>query len=180
MLAVMCGSVSPASHRRSLLTFIAGTSQVDGEILESLWSVLNEISPSTQNTTQAAFVETLDDHMGDSNFKKMLDIGELFFWSLQQEIYSSADIESTVVVTCHQYRKAIQGEEDSRMDLEQYTVNTNLEELDAWMTIAKWCQEAWLVSPEAMDICDIDPGQTRTQSQLELVLAEGESGTGKG
>jgi hypothetical protein len=57
-------------------TFIPGAGQVDGEILESLWSVLNEISPSTQNATLAGRTETLDDHMGDSNFKKMLGIGE--------------------------------------------------------------------------------------------------------
>lgn len=57
-------------------SFISGAGQVDGEILESLWSVLNEISPSTQNASLAARTETLDDHMGDSNFKKLLDIGE--------------------------------------------------------------------------------------------------------
>ena len=60
-------------------TFIPGASQIDGEILESLWSVLNEISPSTQNATIAGRIEMLDDHMGDSNFKKMLDIGECMY-----------------------------------------------------------------------------------------------------
>ena len=58
-------------------TFIAGAGQVDGEILE-LWLVLNEILLSTQNTTHLGCIETLDNHMGDSNFKKMLDIGALF------------------------------------------------------------------------------------------------------
>ena len=43
---------------------------MDGEILESLWSVLNEISPSTQNATVTGHIEMLDDHMGDSNFEK--------------------------------------------------------------------------------------------------------------
>ncbi|KAF8230362.1 hypothetical protein L208DRAFT_1282318, partial [Tricholoma matsutake] len=56
--------------------FIPSTGQVNGEILESLWSVLNEISPSTQNATISSWIETLDDHMGDSDFKKMLDIGK--------------------------------------------------------------------------------------------------------
>ncbi|KAF8219773.1 hypothetical protein L208DRAFT_1337865, partial [Tricholoma matsutake] len=60
-------------------SFIHGAGQVDGEILESLWSVLNEISPSTQNATISGWIETLDDHMGDSNFKKMQDIGEYMF-----------------------------------------------------------------------------------------------------
>ncbi|KAF8220464.1 hypothetical protein L208DRAFT_1199772, partial [Tricholoma matsutake] len=57
-------------------SFIPSTGQMDGEILESLWSVLNEMSPSTQNATISGWIETLDDHMGDSNFKKMQDIGE--------------------------------------------------------------------------------------------------------
>lgn len=57
-------------------SFIPGAGQVDGEILESLWSVPNEISPSTQNATISGCIEMLDDHMGDSNFKKMRDIGK--------------------------------------------------------------------------------------------------------
>jgi Kyakuja-Dileera-Zisupton transposase len=61
------------------LTFIPGAGQIDGEILESLWSVLHEILPSTQNATIAGRIEMLDDHMGDSTFKTMLDIGECMY-----------------------------------------------------------------------------------------------------
>jgi Kyakuja-Dileera-Zisupton transposase len=61
------------------LTFIPSTGQIDGEILEFLWSVLNEILPSIQNTTIAGRIEMLDDHMADSNFKKMLDISECMY-----------------------------------------------------------------------------------------------------
>ena len=77
----------------------------------------------------------------------------------------------------------MKGEEESRADLDQYTENTDPSELQSWTDLAKRCQEARLLSPDAMDIYDIDPGQagaTRTQSQLELVLAEGENGTGRG
>lgn len=56
-------------------SFIVGAGRVDGEILESLWSVLNEVSPSTQNASHAARREMLDEHMNDSNWKKMLGIG---------------------------------------------------------------------------------------------------------
>lgn len=87
------------------------------------------------------------------------------------------------MVTCRRFRKALQGEEESRSDLEQYTANTDPDELENWKDIAKKCQEARLTSPDAMDVYDIDPGQaaeTRTQSQLDLILAEGESGAGKG
>ena len=51
------------------------------------------------------------------------------------------------------------------------------------MDLTKECQEARLLLPDAMDMYDIDPGQTaatRTQSQLELILAKGENGTRRG
>lgn len=56
--------------------FIVNLGVVDGEILETLWSVLNEISPSMQCATLSNRTETLDLHMQDSNWKKLLGTGE--------------------------------------------------------------------------------------------------------
>lgn len=53
-------------------TFIPGTGIVAGEILESLWSSLNAISPMARTATLANRAETLDDHASDSNHKKTL------------------------------------------------------------------------------------------------------------
>ena len=53
-------------------TFIPGAGIVAGEILESLWSTLNTISPSARTATLAHRTELLDDHTTDSNHKKML------------------------------------------------------------------------------------------------------------
>lgn len=53
-------------------TFIPGTGIVAGEILESLWSSLNSISPMARTATLANRAETLDDHASDSNHKKTL------------------------------------------------------------------------------------------------------------
>lgn len=61
--------------------FIPGAGMVDGEILETLWSVLNEVSPSTQTATLASRTEMLDDHMLDSNWKKLLGIGRYLMCS---------------------------------------------------------------------------------------------------
>lgn len=55
---------------------IPGAAHVAGEILESLWSVLNEVSRNTRTATLAHRSEILDDHMGDSNWKKTLQIRE--------------------------------------------------------------------------------------------------------
>lgn len=53
-------------------TFIPGTGIVAGEILESLWSSLNSISPMARTATLAHRAETLDDHATDSNHKKTI------------------------------------------------------------------------------------------------------------
>lgn len=64
--------------------FIPGAGVIDGEVLESLWSVLNEVSPSAQTASLAARAELLDDHMLDSNWKKLINIGIRF---LQKVIF---------------------------------------------------------------------------------------------
>lgn len=55
--------------------FIPGAGQIDGEVLETLWAVLNEISRSTRGASAAHRREILDDHMNDSNWKKLIGIG---------------------------------------------------------------------------------------------------------
>ena len=55
--------------------YIPGASVVDGEVLETLWSILNQISRSTRSATLAHRAEILDDHMNDNNWKKLLNMG---------------------------------------------------------------------------------------------------------
>jgi hypothetical protein len=57
--------------------FIPEVGVVAGEILESLWSTLNTISPATRTATLAHRAEVIDDHASDSNHKKALGIGKL-------------------------------------------------------------------------------------------------------
>lgn len=61
---------------RYATSFIKGAGMVDGEILETLWSTLNSISPSLRTATLAHRSEVLDDHMNDGNWKKMVSISE--------------------------------------------------------------------------------------------------------
>lgn len=61
---------------RFATNYVPGAAIVDGEILETLWAVLNLVSRSTRTATLAHRAEVLDDHMGDLNFKKMINIGE--------------------------------------------------------------------------------------------------------
>jgi hypothetical protein len=61
---------------RFATSYVPGAAIVDGEVLESLWSVLNEVSRSTRTATLAHRTEILDDHMGDSNWKKIINMGK--------------------------------------------------------------------------------------------------------
>ena len=63
---------------RYATNYVPGAGIVDGEILETLWSVLNSVSASTRTASFAHRSEVLDDHMNDNNWKKMLHIGNYF------------------------------------------------------------------------------------------------------
>ena len=59
-------------------SFIEGGRQIDGETIETLWAPLNEISRSTRGMSTSHRREVIDDHMNDSNWKKLVDIGKFF------------------------------------------------------------------------------------------------------
>ena len=59
---------------RYATTFIPGAAVVAAQILESLWSTLNTISPKLRTASMPHRAETLDDHACDSNYKKMLSM----------------------------------------------------------------------------------------------------------
>jgi hypothetical protein len=56
-------------------SFIEGGRQIDGETIKTLWAPLNEISRSTRGMSTSHRKEVIDDHMNDSNWKKLIDIG---------------------------------------------------------------------------------------------------------
>ena len=56
-------------------TFIPSVGIVDGEIIKTLWEPLNHIAPSTRKVTPEHHREIIDDHMNNSNWKKMLWMG---------------------------------------------------------------------------------------------------------
>lgn len=66
----------PECFPRFSLMFIEGAGVVDGEIIETLWSVLNETSRSCRGATLAHRNEILDDHMNHSNWKKLIGMGK--------------------------------------------------------------------------------------------------------
>jgi hypothetical protein len=70
------GHIDKCLHRYAT-TYIPDLAVIDGEILETLWSVINQTARSTRGATTAHRTEVLDDHMGDSNWKKTINMGLL-------------------------------------------------------------------------------------------------------
>jgi len=64
---------------------------VDGEILESLWAQLNDISQSTRTSTLAHRTEVLDDHMNYSNWNKMVNIVSFVIMKFNKSVIGLVD-----------------------------------------------------------------------------------------
>jgi hypothetical protein len=59
---------------RYSLHFFLGSGQLDGEILKTLWAEFNKISLSVRAMSGSHWWEVYDDHMRDSNWKKLVSI----------------------------------------------------------------------------------------------------------
>jgi hypothetical protein len=70
------GAHIPECFSQFSLNFVKGAGQQDGEILETLWSSLNKVSGSVRAMSKAHRQEILDDHMRDSNWKKIVGMCE--------------------------------------------------------------------------------------------------------
>ncbi|KIK72577.1 hypothetical protein PAXRUDRAFT_180413, partial [Paxillus rubicundulus Ve08.2h10] len=57
--------------------FIQGVGRVEGEIIETLWAILNVISSSARGMSALHRQELLDFQMNDSNFQKTIQMGEI-------------------------------------------------------------------------------------------------------
>lgn len=79
LIDVAVGSFHVHGHQESCYyrystLYVPGAGMIDGEILETLWAILNLVSRSTRTCTLAHRMEILDDHMSDSNWKKLINI----------------------------------------------------------------------------------------------------------
>ena len=60
---------------RHSLNFLLGAGQLDGEILETLWSDFNKVASFARTMSKAHRREIYDDHMREWNWKKLVKIG---------------------------------------------------------------------------------------------------------
>lgn len=83
-------------YARYAPTFVRGMGKGDGEILETNWSVLNGISCMARTMTLAHRSEVMDAHIGDNNWKKMINMGKLRGGSV---LAGHCNIEQVILVS---------------------------------------------------------------------------------
>lgn len=116
---------------RYATSFIPGAGITVGEILESLWSGLNGISPSTRTATLAHRAEVLDDHACDSNHKKLLGITKSL---------------------CRRHKEASESLVYSEQYFEQLSQAADPQAVQHWTHQIEAAEAARLATPKVMDI----------------------------
>ena len=66
----------PSCFLKFTLNFVEGATQVNGEIMETLWSGLDEVARLSQAMSLAHHQETINEYMNDSNWRKIVCIGQ--------------------------------------------------------------------------------------------------------
>ncbi|KAG2114595.1 uncharacterized protein F5147DRAFT_769903 [Suillus discolor] len=138
---------------RFSLDFIKGAGHIDGEILETLWAPFNKISPTARSMTLSHRQEVLDDHMRDSNWKKLVRIGKSPLLTSEMSTSTNGTLQKS-----NYYLKSI---------IKPYRAN-----------VQKWKKEAELAAldrGELLDIYQLKIDKAPTMAEIRLRLTENES-----
>jgi Kyakuja-Dileera-Zisupton transposase len=131
-------------------TFIEGGRQIDGETIETLWAPLNEISRSTRGMSTSHRREVIDDHMNDSNWKKLVDLGKF------PPKYTISFLTGHVVsAVSKRYKKALLGTTLSATAFESINSSATPESIQTWSAEEEHAQTERVHDITAMDIYDI-------------------------
>ncbi|KAG1840122.1 hypothetical protein C8R48DRAFT_679665 [Suillus tomentosus] len=145
-----------ACFARYSLNFIQGAGHVDGEILETLWAPFNKISPTARSMSQAHRQEVLDDHMRDSNWKKIVGI---------------------IKTLLKKYKWALKGVDDTKSPFDELTLSLDPEKILMWKIDEKKAMEQ---RGEYLDIYQLQMNKAPTMAEIRLKLTESENtDTGK-
>ncbi|KAG1721475.1 uncharacterized protein EDB91DRAFT_1088440 [Suillus paluster] len=104
--------------------FITGATRIDSEIMETLWALLNIISPSARGMGTPHRKECLDYQMNDCNFMKMIRMN----------------------------RQAVKGVTESTATFQKLNESTNPAKVIEWEEQERLAQQRHTINPKAMDI----------------------------
>jgi hypothetical protein len=139
--------------------FIRPAGNADGEILETLWSVLNDVGRTTSTMTLAHRSEVLDAHMGDNNWKKLIGL---------------------VPSLTKKYKKALAEKEKFKEEFECFNDSILKKVIDQWTRIALECEEKRVDNVMAMDMYDVQLPDIRTRADVHADLLSKEPANNRG
>jgi hypothetical protein len=131
-------------------SFIKGGRQIDGETIETLWAPLNEITRSTRGMSTSHRREVIDDHMNDSNWKKLIGLGKFLFGYIALCLHAPA-----VNTVSRRYQKALSGATLSVAAFETINASAKPESVRAWTAEEESAQRERGRDIKVMDIYDI-------------------------
>jgi hypothetical protein len=139
------------------LVFVEGAGVIDGEVVETLWSVMNKVSPSTRSATLAHRTEVLDDHMNNSNWKKLIAMGmSLYFTvgiiSIRKTIPFTRFPVPTLIKKHARAEKLFEVNKEGFLAI---TATANPADILVWEAAAKTAQAERYTRVEAMDYFDV-------------------------
>ncbi|KAI6041972.1 hypothetical protein EDC04DRAFT_2601277 [Pisolithus marmoratus] len=162
------GKFHLAAHKLSCfprysLNFIKGAGHLDGEILETLWAPFNKISPTARSMTQAHRQEVYDDHMRDSNWKKLVGMGKFFFSWRGCKFMPNITVPSLL----KKYKNSIKCLEEMNQAYEQLTAVLDPDKVSRWESDAL---RAEADRGEALDIYLLKGDKAHTFQEVWLQL----------
>lgn len=136
-------------------SYVVGIGRTAGEILETLWSSLNEVSRSTQSASLPHRAEVLDDHMQDNNWKKLLKTGGMCHTT------SNHHLQLLVGMISKKYREAVREEPYSGLFLENLEEGLSSRVYEQWRKDIEAAEAGRLGRPDGMLLYlpNIDQGQ---------------------
>ena len=141
-------------YARYAPTFVRGMGKGDGEILETNWSVLNGISSMTRTMTLAHRSEVMDAHIGDNNWKKMINMGELIvcFFSIWAILKGSHFAATSL---CARWKKICLTKSEHVEDFELMDENVSAENHRSWQSLVDHADMTRLDDVGVMDIYNV-------------------------
>lgn len=154
-LLVAVGKFHLSAHIRECfvfysLNFIYGSGQIDGEILETLWSQFNFISAPARTMSMAGRHQLYDDHMRDSNWKKIVAIGQSHFNLHGPEVKYC--LSFLVPTLCKKFEKATIGVKETSEAFHELSAALDRNLVKNWR---KEEQNAQVKRGEALRIYDV-------------------------
>ena len=138
-----------ACYPRYSPDFMQGVGQVDGEVVETLWALMNDVSRCCRGMTAPHRQEVLDDHMADSNWQKLVRMGKCI--RLQSRRFSSPVVGRVQ----KKYPRALKMRAESQSAFAALDSNIEAAQRARWLQLEQDALQKRWEDPTAMDCFDV-------------------------